>query len=118
VGAADVEDPAVGSDREAVRLTAVLEIAARRADDPLALVVGRDRGLAAAADHARRPLDGAQQVRPEVRLVEAGGGAAHAGVEGAAALEVAAPGDRVVGAADVRAVTGGSAGRAVAGQCV
>ena len=45
-------------------------------------------------------------------------GAAHAGVEGAAAAEVAAPRDRLVGAADVGAVAGRRVDRVVAGERV
>ena len=48
----------------------------------------------------------------------AAGGPAHRGVERAPALEVATPGDRVVGAADVGAVTGRVVGRVPAGDRV
>ncbi len=107
VAAADVDRPAVGRHRDAVRLAGVREVAARPVDEALALVVGRDRRLAAGADHARAPLDRAEQVGAEVGLPVAGGRPAHAGVEGAPALEVAAPGDRPVGATDGGAVAGG-----------
>ena len=106
VGAADVEDPAVGRGGDAVRLAGMRHVAGRAVDQALAAVVGGDGRLAAGADHAGAPLDRAEQVGAEVGLVVAGRGAAHAGVEGAAALEVAAPRDRPVGAADVGAVAG------------
>ena len=107
VGAADVDRPAVGRQRDAVGLAGVREVAAGAVDQPLAGVVGRDRRLAAAAHEAGAPLDRAQQMGAEVGLGVRGRGAAHAGVEGAAALEVATPGDRPVGAAGGRAVARG-----------
>ena len=118
VGAADVEDPAVGRGGDAVRLAGVRHVAGRAVDQALAAVVGGDGGLAAGADHAGAPLDRAEQVGAEVGLVVARRGPAHAGVEGAAALEVAAPRDRPVGAADVGAVAGGGVRGAVAGDRV
>ena len=114
VGAADVDRPAVVGQRHAVRLAAVGQVAGGGADQALGRVVGHDRGLAAAADEARGPLDRAQQVLLEVRLAVAGGRPAHAGVEGTTALVVAAPGDRPVGAARGGAVAGGRADGAVA----
>ena len=114
VRAADVEHPAVGRGRDAVRLTAVGQVAAGGVDHARGRVVGQDRGLAAAADEARGPLDRAQQVLLEVGLAVAGGRAAEAGVEGAAARVVAAPGDRPVGATRGGAVAGRRVGRVVA----
>ena len=71
-----------------------------------AAVVGVDRRLAVAAHEAGGPLERAEQVLAEVVLGVGGLDAAHAGVEGAAAAVVAAPRDRVIGAADGRAVAG------------
>ncbi len=118
VRAADVEHPAVGRRRDAVRLAGVRQVVARAVGQARARVVGRDRRLAAATDEARGPLDAAQQVLAQVVLGVCGRGAAHAGVEAAATLEVTAPGDRRVGAARGRAVAGRGAGRAVAGERV
>ena len=118
IAAADVDHPAVRGDGETVRLARVREVAARAVDEALALVVRGDRGLAVGADQARRPLDRAQQVLLDLVLGVAAGGPAHGGVEGAPALEVATPGDRVVGAADVGAVTGGVVGRVPPGDGV
>ena len=118
VAAADVDHPAVRGDGEAVRLARVGEVAARAVDEALALVVRGDRRLAVGADEPRRPLDRAEQVVLDLRLRVAAGGPAHRGVERAPALEVATPGDRVVGAADVGAVTGRVVGRVPAGDRV
>ena len=107
VAAADVDHPAVGRDRDAVRLAAGGEAGLDRpaGHDAGAAVVGVDRRLAVAAHHAGRPLDGAEQVRLEL-LGVAVRGPAHAGEEGPPAADVAAPRDRVVGAAGRRPVTG------------
>src|SRR4029078_2507231 len=62
VAAADVDHPAVGRGGDAGGLAGVREVAARPVDQALGLVVGGDRRLAAGAQHARAPLDGAEQV--------------------------------------------------------
>ena len=118
VAAADVEDPAVAGDREAVRLAAGGEAGGRRAgaDQLRGPVVGVDRRLAVTADEAGGPLEGAEQVLLEVGLGVADSDAAHAGVEGAAAAVVAAPRDRLVGTADGGAVAGRRADGAGSGR--
>ena len=110
VRAADVDDPAVRRDREAVRLARLVEGGGR------AVVLGQlggrvervDRGLAVAAHEAGGPLDGPAEVVLH-GLVVAVHGAAETRVDGAAALEVAAPGERPVDVR-VRAVAGDLAG--------
>src|SRR5690606_28721935 len=104
IAAADVDDPAVGSDRQAVGLTGVLEVARGAVDQALALVVLGHGRLAVGADETGGPLDRAEQVVLNLGHVEDTGGLAEGGVEGAAALEVVTPGELVVGARDVRAV--------------
>ena len=118
VAAADVDHPAVRRDGQPVRLAAVGQVAGRGIDQALALVVRGDRRLAVRAHEARGPLDRAEQVLLDLGLRVAAGGPAHRRVERAPALEVATPGDRVVGAADVGAVTGRGVGRVPAGDGV
>ena len=86
---------AVGQDVEADRLAQV-----RRSRHEVHLVVGEHGGAAVAVDgvgDAGRPAQGSVQVLAEVGVV-ARRRRAERGVEGAAALVVLAPGDRVVGA--------------------
>ncbi len=106
-GAAGVEHAAVLRHRERVDLTHVrVEVRGRvvhrlgrdrgiRRRQARLRVVRVDRGLAAAADHAGRPLDGGRQMLVQ-RGVVRGDGLAHAGVEGPALLDVAAPGQRAL----------------------
>jgi hypothetical protein len=90
--AGGLEDAAVGQDLEAHRLA---EPARVRSED-LHLVV-REHGRAAVARRdAGRPLDRAQEVGREGGLGVAPGRVAAGRVDGTAALEVPAPGDRVV----------------------
>ncbi len=114
VAAADVDDPAVRSDRQAVRLARRLQPGrdGAAADHAGRLVVAGDRRLAAGAHGAVGPLDRAEQVTLEGVVAVARLRAAHAGVEGAAAEVVATPGDRGVGVGDVGAVAGRRVGRA------
>src|SRR5262249_39263027 len=107
--AADVEHPAVLGHDEAVRLADLVGLARLIGlGDALGLVVRVDGGLAVGAGEPGGPQQRAAQMGAEVGLLEGGHRAAHAGVEGAAAVVVTAPGDRVV-----RAV--GAGARLVAG---
>lgn len=95
--AADVEHPPVGCRHQAVRLADLVVLPGLVGPGhALGGVVGVDGGLAVCAREARGPGEGAAKMVAEVGPGEAVDRTAHAGVEGAAAVVVTAPGDWVV----------------------
>lgn len=95
--APDVEDPAVLRGHQAVRLADLVVLAGLVGlGQALGLVVGVDGGLAVGLRQTARPGQRAAQMVAEVGLGEARRRTAHGRVEGAAAVVVTAPGDRVV----------------------
>jgi hypothetical protein len=89
-----VQDALVGEHGEADRLAGLRGALGQRD----ALEVAPLGAAALARDEVGRPLDAADQVRAELRLRVGLGGVAAAGVPGAPAVVVLAPGDRVVDA--------------------